>query len=86
MEKQIIDRGYVTYALTNENDEIYGRIKSHRINWEVNPIERNHRFYWSEVYCEANHFAMIIRKGKLLDNPSAEELNTLFEQSKINLN
>lgn len=86
MEKTILNRGYVTNALTNENGEIYGLIKEHYINFAANSIEMKHKFYWSEVYCEVGVRAMIIRKGVLLVNPTPEELSNYHEQSKINLN
>lgn len=84
MEKEILNRGYVTHMLTNENGKIYGMIKHHYINWEINEIERKHQFYWSECYVEADYMACIISKGELLVNPTAEELEHYFEQSKVN--
>ena len=83
MEKQILSRGYVTYSLTDEDGKIYGFDNSY-YNWET--IESSHLFYWSEVYCEAGHLATILRKGKLLVNPTAEELSNYHNQSKINCN
>ena len=83
--KEIINRNYyLTYALTNEKDEIYGIEQNRCINWELNDIERKHRFYWSEVYKEGN-LCTIIRKGMLLVNPTPAELSDYFEKSKINL-
>ena len=83
--KEIINRNYyLTYALTNEKDEIYGLNRNHFINWELNDIECKHHFYWSEVYKEGN-LCTIIRKGMLLVNPTAEDLSRYFNQSKINL-
>lgn len=84
MEKEILTRGYVTHALTNELGEVYGTIDSHYINFGSNKIEREHTFYWSEVYSEPS-LTIIIRKGQLLINPTAEQLQLLFEESKINL-
>ncbi len=86
MEKEILKRGYITHALTNENDEIYGMIAEHSINWELNEIEKAHSFYWSEVYCEPGYMAKIIRKGTSLIDATPEELDKYFEQSKVNLN
>ena len=85
MKKEILERGYVTHALTNEEGKIYG-FRNESINWETNEIEKAHRFYWSEVYCEPGYSATIIRTGMLLCNVTAEELNKYHEQSKINLN
>jgi hypothetical protein len=81
MEKQILKRGYVTYALTDGENEIYGIIKDHYISdWsKMSPL------YWSEVYVEGS-FYKIIRRGTLLANATNEELKQYFEQSKINLN
>lgn len=84
MKKEILKRGYVTHMLTNESGEIYGTIKSHYIDWNANQIEKEHAFYWSEVYIEPNYIAIIIRKGQLLENPTPDELQAKFEQSKIN--
>lgn len=82
MTKEILDRGYVTHALTNENGEIFGLIKDCYINvWKH---EGNH-FYWSEVYCESGYMAMVIRKGTSLVGRTDEELSELHEQSKVNL-
>jgi hypothetical protein len=83
--KEIIERGYLTNALTNEKNEIYGINKNHYINWEKNEIEKAHQFYWSEIYIDGNCYT-IIKKGTLLVNPTWEELKDKFEQSKINLN
>lgn len=77
--------GRVTNALTNETGEIYGLNSSQSINWAVNKVEMAHTFYWSDVYVEPGHFVVIIRQGRLLSSPSPEELNRLFQQSKVNL-
>lgn len=86
MEKQILKRGYVTNALTNENGEIYGLLKGQSINFAANTIEQKHTFYWSEVYCEPSFTAILIRKGTVLINPDWSDIQQKFEQSKINLN
>ena len=85
MKKEIIKRGYLTHALTNHKGEIYGINKNHYINWECNDIERNNAFYWSDVFVDG-FSVTIIRLGTTLVNPSAEELQKYFEQSKVNLN
>lgn len=83
MKKQVLERGYITHALTNEKDEIFGLDKGRTINdWSF----WGKIFYWSEVYCEAGYMARIIRNGTLLVNPTNKELSRLHEQSKINLN
>lgn len=79
--KEILDRGYVTHALTDGDHKIFGLIKDCSI------YEWSHEakvFYWSEVYVEPR-IAMIVRKGTLLVNPTNEELIKLHEQSKENL-
>ena len=85
-EKKILDRGYVTEALTNECGEIYGMNTTQLINWENNEVEKAHRFYWSEVYCEPDYMAIIIRKGRLICDASPKEMFNYVEQSKVNLN
>lgn len=84
LEKEILNRGYVTHMLTNEDGKIYGMEKDHYINWELNEVEKRHKFYWSECYVEANCMACIIRKGELLVEPTAEQLEHYHEQSKVN--
>ena len=84
MKREVLDRGYVTNALTNGQGKIYGLYRVD-INWRVNTVERANKFYWSEVYVEAGYMATIIRKGKLLVGPTAEELETYSRQSEINL-
>ena len=82
MEKEIINRGYLTHALTDETGLIYGINPVHWINWRLR--EGKHRYYWSDVFCDGPKFH-IIRKGILLANATPEELEEKFEQSKINL-
>lgn len=82
MEKQILNRGYVTNALTDDEGEIYGMIKDHHISWDLLPFKRN--YYWSEVYSEPN-MCMIVRKGTLLADATPQELKKMHEQSKVNL-
>lgn len=82
MKKEILDRGYITHALTNSQGKIYGMSVDEYINvW----THENGPFYWSEVYCEPDHMATIIRKGQLLVEPSNEVLKQHHEQSKVNL-
>ena len=79
MEKQIINRGYLTYALT-DGVQIFGLIKDHYVSdWSIyKPL------YWSEVFVDG-HMCFICRKGMLLIDKTNEELSELLEQSKINL-
>jgi len=82
MEKQIINRGYLTYALTDGESRIYGIIKDCYISdWSIEPAH----LYWSEVFVDGNMY-QIHRRGQLLVGKTDEELSTLHEQSKINLN
>lgn len=82
MEKQILERGYITYCLTDGNGKRYNE-KGEKINWEIKE-NRQKQFYLSEVYCEPGYITVIIRKGTLLVNPSAEELKELHTQSIFN--
>lgn len=80
-EKQIINRGYLTYALTDGESKIYGIIKNHIINeWSHEPKP----LYWSEVFVDGNMY-QIHRRGTLLVNKNNEQLSELHEQSKVNL-
>ena len=82
MEKQIINRGYLTYALTDGENKIYGTIKGHTISdWSHEPKN----LYWSEVFVDGNMY-QIHRRGTLLLNKTNERLSELHEQSKVNLN
>ena len=81
MTKEILDRGYITHALTNRNGMIIGMADS---TSSYNP-EMDAPFYWSEVYCEAGYMATVIRKGMLLVNPTREELDRYLCQSIVNL-
>lgn len=85
MRKEILNRGIITHALTDEKNKIYGMIQNHTINFE-NELIIAHQYYWSEVYCEPGYSVLIVRKGQKLINPTTEELQKYFEQSKINLN
>ena len=81
MRKQILERGYVTLALTDIKGNIY--------NTESNPPDYNNLkipYYLSEVYCESSFMTIIIRKGILLVNPTKEKLQELYKQSIINCN
>lgn len=80
MTKEIIKRGYLTHALTNGENMIYGVIKEHFVSdWS-----RMLPLYWSEVFVDGNLYT-IIRKGTLLVDKTNKELSQLHEQSKINL-
>jgi hypothetical protein len=82
MEKQVINRGYLTYALTDGDTKIYGIVKDHYINdWshEGKPL------YWSEVFVDGNMY-QIHRRGTLLVDTDNKQLSELHEQSKVNLN
>lgn len=82
MEKQVINRGYLTYALTDGDKKIFGIVKDCHINdWSC---EGKH-FYWSEVFVDGNAYH-IIRRGMLLVNADNKRLSELHEQSKVNLN
>lgn len=80
MKKEIIERGYLTHALT-DGEKIYGIVKDHYVtDWS-----KNLPLYWSEVFVDGNLTA-IIRKGTLLVGKTNEELSELHEQSKVNIN
>lgn len=80
--KTILNRGYVTNALTDGERKVFGLIKDCIINdWTY---ESKH-YYWSEVYVEPNYMTKIIRKGILLVECTNEDLSALHKQSKINL-
>lgn len=82
MEKEILTRGYVTYALTNEKGKIFGLTKDCYINdWSY----EGNSFFKSEVYVEPHHMTTIIRQGMMLVDATNEELTALHEQSKVNL-
>lgn len=82
MEKQVINRGYLTYALTDGDKKIFGIEKDHYINdWSY---EGKH-FYWSEVFVDGNMY-QIHRRGTLLVDADNKRLSELHEQSKVNLN
>ena len=81
MEKQIINGGYLTHALT-DGDKIFGIIKDYKVgDWSKIGCST---FYWSEVFVYGNQYT-IIRKGILLVHPTNEELDTMLEQCKVNL-
>lgn len=80
MKKQIIERGYLTYALTN-GEKIFGIIKDHYVSdWSV-----YYPLYWSEVFVDGNLYH-IHRQGMLLVGKTNEEISEMLEQSKVNLN
>jgi|GEM_PF-7115325 len=77
-EKQILNRGYVTNALTDGKKPInfIGEIYSFIDNKEL--------YYWSEVYVEGN-MAFITKKGINLSNSTRDQLLEYQEQSYVNL-
>jgi hypothetical protein len=82
MEKQVINRGYLTYALTDGEKKIFGTIKDcHISDWS----HEAKNFYWSEVFVDGNMY-QIHRRGTLLIGKTNEELSELHEQSKVTLN
>lgn len=82
MEKQVINRGYLTYALTDGEKKIFGTVKDCKISdWSH---EAKH-FYWSEVFVDGSSYH-IIRRGMLLVAADNSRLSELHEQSKVNLN
>lgn len=84
MEKEILNRGYITHMLTNEKGEIYGLNSTASLRFLNNIAEKDHIFYWSECYVEPDYMATIIRRGTLLVNPTEDKLQELFAQSKVN--
>lgn len=81
MKKQIIKRGYLTYALTDGDKKIYGIVKDYHINdWSY----EGNGFYWSEVFVDGNMY-QIHRRGTLLVDADNKRLSELHEQSKVNL-
>ena len=83
MKREILDRGYVTHALTCKDSRVLGIGRKY---YEKDYSEKDAPFYWSEVYCETNGMCIIIRKGMLLANPSDDELERYYIQSMVNLN
>lgn len=81
MVKEIINRGYLTHALTDGESKIYGIVKERFVtDWsKYLPL------YWSEVFVDGNMY-VIIRRGTLLVGKSNEELSQYHVQSKVNLN
>ena len=84
MKREILDRGYITHALTDKNERILGAAKKYYETGEYS--EKDAPFYWSEVYCEPGYMYKIIRKGTLLANLSKVDLERYYLQSMINLN
>lgn len=82
MKKQIINRGYLTYALTDGDKKIFGVTKDCHISDWSNEAKN---FYWSEVFVDGN-MCHIHRRGTLLVGKTDKELSELHEQSKVNLN
>lgn len=83
MKREILDRGYITHALTDKNGRILGFGKKY---YERDYSEKNAPFYWSEVYCEPDYMCTIIRQGMLLINKSDEEMTKYYLQSLVNVN
>ena len=84
MKKQILNKGYLTLALTTSDGEIIGIKNDQYFNFEFFKTKKT--YYLSEIFVHENGSHTIIRKGKLIVNPSNQELMDLHEQSKINLN
>lgn len=81
MEKEIIEGGYLTHALTDAKRRIYGVEKNYYIA-DHNMVSDH--WYWSEVYRYGN-MTMIVRRGPLLVDITQQEFEEKLEQSKINL-
>jgi hypothetical protein len=82
---EILDRGYVTHALTDGETKIYGMVVDCYINnWHAAESDPK-VYYWSEVYVEPRHMAKIIRRGEVLVDATDKHLSELHELSKINL-
>ena len=82
MEKEIINGGYLTHALTDGDTTIFGIIQDRKVgDWSKIGCST---FYWSEVFVYGNQYT-IIRKGSWLAHPTNEELDQMLEQSKVNL-
>lgn len=79
--KMILNRGYITYCLTNGENVYYNNPKEIIGNWE-----KEKPLYWSEVYCEPKYMTVMIRRGVLLCDATDFELSMLHEMSKINCN
>lgn len=78
MEKQIINRGYLTFCLTDGDDFFYGLYKKRDYDWRWKTL------YWSEVFVDGDAFSMV-RKGEKLEGKTDKELDDLLEQSFVNL-
>lgn len=79
MEKQVINRGYLTYSLTDGEHYIYGLYNCLRYEWEAQGD-----VYWSDVFVDGDAFA-VVRRGEKVTGKTKEELDTMVRQSIINL-
>lgn len=78
---KIISEGYLTQALTNDSDEIFGIIENAYINdWSY----QGKHWWMSDIYVYGNTYR-IINKGIILNSPTNNELSSYHEQSKVNL-
>lgn len=86
MKQEILERGRVTHAITDDNGNIYGCIDGYiDLHYQLTIGAASH-YYWSEVYVEGKGYNMhVIRKGTLLVDPTKEELDNYFKQSKVNI-
>lgn len=85
-EKQIIEGGYATHALTDDKGTIYGIRQDEHYStkgWEE-MIAQGTIFRISDVYRYGNSYT-IVRRGMLLVSPTPEQLHDYHEQSKVNL-
>lgn len=82
--KQIINRGYLTHAITDQNGNIYGLIESSGLDFTYHIEKLGYSFYWSDVYKDGN-LSCIVRRGMVMLNKSEEDFQKYFMQSKINL-
>lgn len=78
MKREVINRGYLTYSLTDSNGVIYGLYKTRCYDWRFKEL------YWSEVFVDGNAFA-IVRQGERIEGKTDKEMNELLEQSFVNL-
>lgn len=78
MEKQIINRGYLTYCLTDDLGFYYGIYKKKDWDWKWR------KFYWSEVFVDGDAISLV-RKGEELVGKTDKELKELLEQSFVNI-
>ncbi len=83
----IVPNYFVTRALTNEKEKIYGIAEDCYISdWS----HEGNSFFYSDVVvynygCGYRSMLQVVRTGERLVNPSCEELTKLHEQSKVNI-